>query len=118
MLLRYQKAPVLPVYGEQSAPPCERPNLKSPKWTGGQSQELSQLKVEGTTLDILKDLKDLKDLKLRSFKGLHCNPNGRRDLLRIPSTVGRSVCLCWAPSKPKGPKGSAEINESPSVEIR
>ena len=25
--------------------------------------------------------------------------------LRTPSTEGRSVCLCWAPSKPKGPKG-------------
>jgi len=25
-------------------------------------------------------------------------------LLRIPSTEGRSVCLCWAKSKPKGPK--------------
>ena len=33
-------------------------------------------------------------------------PKGRRALLRIPSTEGRSVCLCWAPSKPKGPKGS------------
>ena len=26
-------------------------------------------------------------------------------MLRIPSTDGRSVCLCWAKSKPKGPKG-------------
>ena len=31
---------------------------------------------------------------------------GRRALLRIPSTAGRSVCLCWAKSKPKGPKGT------------
>ena len=23
-----------------------------------------------------------------------------------PSTEGQSVCLCWAPSKPEGPKGS------------
>ena len=29
-----------------------------------------------------------------------------RALPRVPSTVGRSVCLCWALSKPKGPKGS------------
>ena len=36
---------------------------------------------------------------------LYCNPKGRRALLRMPSTEGRSVCLCWAPSKPKGPKG-------------
>ena len=36
---------------------------------------------------------------------LYCNPKGRRALLRIPSTEGRSVCLCWAPSKPKGPTG-------------
>ena len=27
---------------------------------------------------------------------LYCNPKGRRALLRVPSTVGRSVCLCWA----------------------
>ena len=26
-------------------------------------------------------------------------------MLRIPSTEGRSVCLCWAKSKPEGPKG-------------
>ena len=36
---------------------------------------------------------------------LDCDPKGRRALLRIPSTVGRSVCLCWAPSQPKGPTG-------------
>jgi len=30
------------------------------------------------------------------LKILYCNPKGRRALLRIPSTVGRSVCLCWA----------------------
>ena len=35
---------------------------------------------------------------------LYCDPKGRRALLRVPSTVGRSVCLCWALSKPKGPK--------------
>ena len=34
---------------------------------------------------------------------LYCNPKGRRALLRVPSTVGRSVRLCWALSKPKGP---------------
>ena len=33
--------------------------------------------------------------------------------MRIPSTVGRSVCLCWAKSKPKGPKMLAA--RSPSV---
>jgi len=32
-----------------------------------------------------------------------------RALLRIPSTIGRSVCLCWAKSKPKGPKGPMRI---------
>ena len=36
---------------------------------------------------------------------LYCTPKGCRALLRTPSTEGRSVCLCWAPSKPKGPKG-------------
>ena len=39
---------------------------------------------------------------------LNCNPKGRRALLRIPTTEGRSVCLCWAKSKPKGPKGSVK----------
>ena len=33
---------------------------------------------------------------------LYCDPNGRRALLRVPSSEGRSVCLCWAKSKPKG----------------
>ena len=33
------------------------------------------------------------------------HPKGRRALLQIPSMEGRSVCLCWAPSKPRGPKG-------------
>ena len=35
---------------------------------------------------------------------LCCDPKGRRALLRVPSTEGRGVCLCWALSKPKGPK--------------
>ena len=35
---------------------------------------------------------------------LYCNPKGRRALLRIPSTEGRSACLCWPKSKPKRPK--------------
>jgi len=29
----------------------------------------------------------------------------RERLLQILSTEGRSVCLCWAKSKPKRPKG-------------
>ena len=37
---------------------------------------------------------------------LYCTPKGRRALLRIPSTEGRSACLCWAKSKPEGPEGS------------
>ena len=36
---------------------------------------------------------------------LYCDPKGRRALLRVPSTEGRSVCPCWAKSKSKGPKG-------------
>ena len=35
---------------------------------------------------------------------LCCDPKGRRALLRVPFTKGRSVCLCWAKSNPKGPK--------------
>ena len=38
-------------------------------------------------------------------RGCNISPKGCRALLRIPSTEGRSVCLCWAPSKPQGPKG-------------
>ena len=33
-------------------------------------------------------------------------------MLRIPFTEGRSVCLCWAPSKPKGPKAWRRLSES------
>ena len=40
---------------------------------------------------------------------LYCNPKGRRALLRIPTTEGRSVCLCWAKSKPKGPNGPKDL---------
>ena len=40
------------------------------------------------------------------FSTLH--PKGRRALLRIPSTEGRSVCLCWEHLKLKGPKGPKE----------
>ena len=29
---------------------------------------------------------------------LYCDPKGRRALLRVPSKVGRSACLCWAHS--------------------
>ena len=46
----------------------------------------------------------------RGWRGdeiLYCDPKGRRALLRTPSTEGRRVCLCWAPSKPKGPQGRA-----------
>ena len=32
---------------------------------------------------------------------LYCNPKGRRASLRVSSTVGRSVCLCWAKSNLK-----------------
>ena len=44
---------------------------------------------------------------------LYCDPKGRRALLRTPSTEGRSVCLCWAPSKPKGPKGAVRSRTAP-----
>ena len=36
---------------------------------------------------------------------------GRRALLRTPSTEGRSVCLCWAPSKPQRPRGRSAQRE-------
>jgi hypothetical protein len=35
---------------------------------------------------------------------LYCNPKGRRALLRVPSTEGRSVCLCWSIQDVKGLK--------------
>ena len=38
---------------------------------------------------------------------LCCDPKGSRDFLWILSTEGRSVGLCWAKSKPKGPKAPA-----------
>jgi len=36
---------------------------------------------------------------------LYCDPKGGRAVLRIFSTEGRGVRLCWAPTKPKGPNG-------------
>ena len=67
----------------------------------------------------IQNLKDLKDLEVHTLashrepsalycwvlESLYCNPKGRRALLRIPSTEGRIVCLCWAKSKPEGSKG-------------
>ena len=46
---------------------------------------------------------------------LYCNPKGRRTLLRTPSTEGRSVCLCWAKSKPKGPKEAGLWRDGPRI---
>ena len=40
---------------------------------------------------------------------LCCGPKGRRALLRIPSTEGRGVRLCWAHSKPKESKFTIHI---------
>jgi len=37
---------------------------------------------------------------------LYCDPKGYRALLRVPSTLGRSVCLRWEHSKPKGLEGT------------
>ena len=48
---------------------------------------------------------------------LYCTPKGRRALLRIPTTEGRSVCLCWAKSKPKGPKGGTHARPASAREI-
>ena len=45
------------------------------------------------------------DADMLPLEILYCDPKGRRALLRVPSTVGRSVCLCWEHSKHKGPKG-------------
>ena len=45
---------------------------------------------------------------------LCCNLKGRRALLRIPSAEGRSVYLCWAPSKPEEPASSG----TPPSELR
>jgi len=46
---------------------------------------------------------------------LYCNLNGRMALLRVPSTVGRSVCLCWEHSIPKGPKVPEALPRSPPL---
>ena len=39
----------------------------------------------------------------KAFEIIFCDPKGCRALLRVPSTEGRIVCLCWALSNPKGP---------------
>jgi len=46
-----------------------------------------------------QNLRDLNEV-------LYCDPKGTSAFLRILSTEGRGVRLCWAFSKPKGPKGS------------
>ena len=48
---------------------------------------------------------------------MYCDPKGRRALLRVPSTEGRSVCLCWEHSKPKGPKGKSEPDSGPDFRV-
>jgi len=42
---------------------------------------------------------------------LYCNPKGSRGFLRNLSTEGRGVRLCWALSKPEGPKGRSRPNQ-------
>ena len=84
----------------------------------------------------LKDLKDLNDLKdpLDSLsarcgypfldtrrepsalegwilEGFHCGQRGSRAFLRILSTEGRGVGLCWAKSKPNGPKRPSPLED-------
>ena len=44
----------------------------------------------------------LKDLTVLEI--LCCDPKGSRTFLRILSTKGRGVSLCWVTSKPRGPK--------------
>ena len=57
---------------------------------------------------------ELRPWHYTNLEILHCDPKGRRALLRPPSTEGRSVCLCWAPSKPKGPKPQILEQVAPS----
>ena len=55
---------------------------------------------KGELLAYVGRIHNLKDLK------------GRRAFLRVPSTVGRNVCLCWEHSKPQGPKGPWDKSRS------
>ena len=64
------------------------------------------MRIEGSGFRF--EVLDLQGLWLRiEGSGLRVEvlkvPGSRE--LRVPSTVGRSVCLCWALSKPKGPNG-------------
>ena len=68
----------------------------------------------------LKDLKHQKDQSTLSrspraictvvliLEILCCYPKGRRALLRVPSTEGRGVRICWAHSYPKRPQGPGQ----------
>ena len=42
---------------------------------------------------------------------LCCDPEGSRAFLRILSTKGRGASLCWAKSKPTGPKGPEKAQD-------
>ena len=124
------------------APCCIPPSCSFPQVIRSRYRHRVQRISSGYRHRHLKDLKDhplregrvvgpsWEKLKPKGPKGSTAGPKGRRALLRTPSTAGRSVCpcrehskskgpkgsvcLCWAPSKPKGPRVQSspyEINE-------
>ena len=96
----YGRAKCLPMLGELRPKGPKDHRKKRPK--GPNEGITSHAPLEDHPLDTHREPSALYCWILEI---LYCNPKGRRALLRIPSTEGRSVCLCWAKSKPKGPKG-------------
>ena len=53
-----------------------------------------------------------KDLKVED---LDCDPKEGREFLRIFVTKWRGLRLCWALTKPKGPKGGGKVFAYPRM---
>ena len=93
------------------SPAGPRSPLHFPGWSlsSDPSSQTSILPVPEGTMTIQANfgetqVKDRAKELLEVQRSFTAPPNGRRALPQIPSTEGRSVCLCWAKSEPKGRK--------------
>ena len=69
------------------------------------SSELTQNPTKGLEDYPLATRREPSALEGSVLEILCCGLKGRRAFLRILSTGGRGIRLCWAKSKPRGPKG-------------
>ena len=78
--------------------------FKLPSWVRGTNSSTLERKRPGLTACTIRDRgRCCNTTVIRKDAGLCCGPR----LLE-----GRSVCLCWAPSKPKRPKGPTPCNRA------